>query len=137
MQAALVKDPGVSVNRLIWSPDGSLFEPAYQTAQLNTPPVFSSSLIFGDVSCTEENSRSKKEAEQSAARAAALVKDPGVSVNRLICSPDGSLFEPAYQTAQLNTPPVFSSSLIFGDVSCTEENSKSKKEAEQSAARAG
>lgn len=24
-QAALVKDPGVSVNRIIWSPDGSLF----------------------------------------------------------------------------------------------------------------
>lgn len=24
-QAALVKDPGVSVNRVIWSPDGSLF----------------------------------------------------------------------------------------------------------------
>jgi hypothetical protein len=25
IQAALVKDPGVSVNRVIWSPDGSLF----------------------------------------------------------------------------------------------------------------
>ncbi|KAI3684330.1 hypothetical protein L6452_33553 [Arctium lappa] len=29
MQAALVKDPGVSVNRVIWSPDGSLFGVAY------------------------------------------------------------------------------------------------------------
>lgn len=25
IQSALVKDPGVSVNRVIWSPDGSLF----------------------------------------------------------------------------------------------------------------
>jgi hypothetical protein len=25
IQTALVKDPGVSVNRVIWSPDGSLF----------------------------------------------------------------------------------------------------------------
>lgn len=25
IQAALVKDPGVSVNRIIWSPDGTLF----------------------------------------------------------------------------------------------------------------
>lgn len=25
LQASLVKDPGVSVNRVIWSPDGSLF----------------------------------------------------------------------------------------------------------------
>lgn len=25
VQAALAKDPGVSVNRIIWSPDGSLF----------------------------------------------------------------------------------------------------------------
>lgn len=25
IQAALVKDPGVAVNRIIWSPDGSLF----------------------------------------------------------------------------------------------------------------
>jgi len=24
-QTALIKDPGVSVNRIIWSPDGSLF----------------------------------------------------------------------------------------------------------------
>ena len=24
-QAAIVKDPGVSVNRVVWSPDGSLF----------------------------------------------------------------------------------------------------------------
>ncbi|KAG5248557.1 hypothetical protein OIU78_014549 [Salix suchowensis] len=29
LQAALVKDPGVSVNRVIWSPDGSLFGVAY------------------------------------------------------------------------------------------------------------
>ncbi|KAL8256799.1 hypothetical protein R6Q59_028840 [Mikania micrantha] len=29
LQAALVKDPGVSVNRVIWSPDGSLFGAAY------------------------------------------------------------------------------------------------------------
>ncbi|KAI8529420.1 hypothetical protein RHMOL_Rhmol12G0223700 [Rhododendron molle] len=29
LQAALVKDPGVSVNRIIWSPDGSLFGVAY------------------------------------------------------------------------------------------------------------
>ncbi|GKA76325.1 protein TOPLESS [Tanacetum coccineum] len=29
MQAALVKDPGVSVNRVIWSPDGALFGVAY------------------------------------------------------------------------------------------------------------
>ncbi|XP_057736659.1 protein TPR3-like [Arachis stenosperma] len=28
-QAALVKDPGVSVNRVIWSPDGALFGVAY------------------------------------------------------------------------------------------------------------
>ena len=25
IQAALIKDPSVSVNRIIWSPDGSLF----------------------------------------------------------------------------------------------------------------
>lgn len=25
IQASLVKDPGVSVNRVIWSPDGTLF----------------------------------------------------------------------------------------------------------------
>ncbi|KAL6334754.1 hypothetical protein AAG906_021413 [Vitis piasezkii] len=29
LQAALAKDPGVSVNRIIWSPDGSLFGVAY------------------------------------------------------------------------------------------------------------
>ncbi|KAI9160803.1 hypothetical protein LWI28_011686 [Acer negundo] len=29
IQAALIKDPGVSVNRVIWSPDGSLFGVAY------------------------------------------------------------------------------------------------------------
>ncbi|KAL8464583.1 hypothetical protein ACS0TY_034186 [Phlomoides rotata] len=29
LQAGLVKDPGVSVNRVIWSPDGSLFGVAY------------------------------------------------------------------------------------------------------------
>ncbi|KAL9350906.1 hypothetical protein Peur_058161 [Populus x canadensis] len=29
LQAALVKDPGVSVNRVIWSPDGNLFGVAY------------------------------------------------------------------------------------------------------------
>lgn len=29
LQAALVKDPGVSVNRIIWSPDGTLFGVAY------------------------------------------------------------------------------------------------------------
>nr|XP_034899874.1 topless-related protein 1 isoform X1 [Populus alba]XP_034899875.1 topless-related protein 1 isoform X1 [Populus alba]XP_034899876.1 topless-related protein 1 isoform X1 [Populus alba] len=29
IQAALVKDPGVSVNRVIWSPDGNLFGVAY------------------------------------------------------------------------------------------------------------
>uniref|UniRef100_A0A1D1XVX1 Protein TOPLESS n=1 Tax=Anthurium amnicola TaxID=1678845 RepID=A0A1D1XVX1_9ARAE len=29
LQTALVKDPGVSVNRIIWSPDGSLFGVAY------------------------------------------------------------------------------------------------------------
>ncbi|KAL8117382.1 protein TOPLESS-like [Apium graveolens] len=29
LQAAIVKDPGVSVNRVIWSPDGSLFGIAY------------------------------------------------------------------------------------------------------------
>ncbi|OVA19348.1 WD40 repeat [Macleaya cordata] len=29
LQAALVKDPGVAVNRIIWSPDGSLFGVAY------------------------------------------------------------------------------------------------------------
>ncbi|KAK1576560.1 hypothetical protein Q3G72_014955 [Acer saccharum] len=29
LQAALVKDPGMSVNRVIWSPDGSLFGVAY------------------------------------------------------------------------------------------------------------
>ncbi|XP_038717839.1 protein TOPLESS [Tripterygium wilfordii] len=29
LQAALVKDPGVSVNRVIWSPDGTLFGVAY------------------------------------------------------------------------------------------------------------
>ncbi|PHU24123.1 Topless-related protein 4 [Capsicum chinense] len=29
LQTALVKDPGVSVNRVIWSPDGSLFGVAY------------------------------------------------------------------------------------------------------------
>ncbi|MFS7940504.1 putative transcription factor WD40-like family [Helianthus anomalus] len=29
LQAALVKDPGVSVNRVIWSPDGSLFGVAF------------------------------------------------------------------------------------------------------------
>ncbi|RYR09996.1 hypothetical protein Ahy_B05g078444 [Arachis hypogaea] len=29
IQAALVKDPGVSVNRVIWSPDGALFGVAY------------------------------------------------------------------------------------------------------------
>ncbi|XP_071694247.1 protein TOPLESS-like [Rutidosis leptorrhynchoides] len=29
LQAALVKDPGVSVNRVVWSPDGSLFGVAY------------------------------------------------------------------------------------------------------------
>ncbi|XP_038988989.1 protein TPR3 [Phoenix dactylifera] len=29
LQASLVKDPGVSVNRIIWSPDGSLFGVAY------------------------------------------------------------------------------------------------------------
>eukprot|EP01018_Ginkgo_biloba_P025305 Gb_32130 [translate_table: standard] len=29
MQTALVKDPGVSVNRVVWSPDGSLFGVAY------------------------------------------------------------------------------------------------------------
>ncbi|KAF4387713.1 hypothetical protein G4B88_004040 [Cannabis sativa] len=29
LQAALVKDPGVSVNRVIWSPDGALFGVAY------------------------------------------------------------------------------------------------------------
>ncbi|XP_051135029.1 topless-related protein 1-like isoform X2 [Andrographis paniculata] len=29
LQASLVKDPGVSVNRVIWSPDGSLFGVAY------------------------------------------------------------------------------------------------------------
>ncbi|KAG9450248.1 hypothetical protein H6P81_010213 [Aristolochia fimbriata] len=29
LQAALVKDPGVSVNRVIWSPDGSFFGVAY------------------------------------------------------------------------------------------------------------
>ncbi|KAJ0468412.1 putative transcription factor WD40-like family [Helianthus annuus] len=29
MQAALVKDPAISVNRVIWSPDGSLFGVAY------------------------------------------------------------------------------------------------------------
>ncbi|KAL4358589.1 hypothetical protein AHAS_Ahas09G0301800 [Arachis hypogaea] len=28
-QAALVKDPGVSINRVIWSPDGALFGVAY------------------------------------------------------------------------------------------------------------
>ncbi|XP_047327118.1 protein TOPLESS-like isoform X2 [Impatiens glandulifera] len=29
LQAALVKDPGVSVNRIMWSPDGSMFGVAY------------------------------------------------------------------------------------------------------------
>ncbi|XLU57997.1 hypothetical protein S245_052645, partial [Arachis hypogaea] len=28
-QAALVKDPGISVNHVIWSPDGALFRVAY------------------------------------------------------------------------------------------------------------
>ncbi|KAJ0776020.1 hypothetical protein HanLR1_Chr02g0040911 [Helianthus annuus] len=34
LQAALVKDPGVSVNRVIWSPDGSLFGKSYYISVL-------------------------------------------------------------------------------------------------------
>lgn len=45
----------------------------YQTVQLNMPlPVFRSTLVFNDVSCTGDESRTKKSAEQSAAQAAIL-----------------------------------------------------------------
>uniref|UniRef100_A0A0C9S7I8 TSA: Wollemia nobilis Ref_Wollemi_Transcript_13460_4098 transcribed RNA sequence n=1 Tax=Wollemia nobilis TaxID=56998 RepID=A0A0C9S7I8_9CONI len=36
MQAALVKDPGVSVNRVMWSPDGSLFGVAHSKHIVHT-----------------------------------------------------------------------------------------------------
>ena len=48
-------------------------KPAYQTSQLDTPvPVFRSSLVFNDVSFTGDECKSKKEAEQSVARAVIL-----------------------------------------------------------------
>lgn len=48
-------------------------KPTYQTIQLDTPvPVFRSTLVFNDVSCTGDDSKSKKEAEQLAARAVIL-----------------------------------------------------------------
>ncbi|KAI3747803.1 hypothetical protein L6452_10467 [Arctium lappa] len=48
-------------------------KPTYETSQLNTPvPVFRSSLVFNDVSCTGDDCKTKKEAEQSAARVAIL-----------------------------------------------------------------
>lgn len=36
MQAALVKEPGVSVNRVVWSPDGNLFGVAYSKHIVHT-----------------------------------------------------------------------------------------------------
>ncbi|KVI08884.1 uncharacterized protein LOC112522246 [Cynara cardunculus var. scolymus] len=48
-------------------------KPTYQTIQLNTQiPVFRSSLVFNNVSCTGDDSKSKKEAEQSVARVVIL-----------------------------------------------------------------
>lgn len=48
-------------------------KPTYETSQLDTPvPVFRSCLVFNGVSCTGDDCKSKKEAEQSAARAVIL-----------------------------------------------------------------
>nr|GEY06772.1 double-stranded RNA-binding [Tanacetum cinerariifolium] len=64
-------------------------KPAYQTAHVNTLPVFNSSLVFGDVSCTGDICRRKKEAEQSVARAVILKyidSESGIKLSEIIKS---------------------------------------------------
>ncbi|XP_071739098.1 uncharacterized protein [Rutidosis leptorrhynchoides] len=61
--------------------------PTYHTIQLDTRPVFRSSLVFDGVSCTGENCKSKKESERSAALDVILKvldSDSGIIISEII-----------------------------------------------------
>ncbi|KAJ9540852.1 hypothetical protein OSB04_027358 [Centaurea solstitialis] len=129
--------------------------PIYQTSNEGSDhqPKFRSTVWANGVSYTSPNTfPQKKMAEMDVSKIAFLatkqkLKDDALRLVREDKSFCKSILveyavrmnvpKPAYQTSQLETTvPVFRSSLVVNGVSCTGADCKSKKEAEQSAARA-